>query len=259
MTGVPVLMYHAIEDEAHPAGARDPGEQVYVLAADRFREQMEFLYRNGFKTLLLGDLRSGRELPEKRVVLTFDDGHQSNYSLALPILQQFGFRGVFFLTTGWLGLPHFLSAHQVRALHDAGMELGTHGASHSFFTDLEPAALERELGESRALLAAMVGREVTCMSAPGGRVDAKVEGVARGIGYDLICSSVPGLADPGARGAIPRFAVRNSCSMAEFAAIVNTDQRLLRRIALRAGALDTAKRVLGNRAYDQIRALLLRN
>jgi peptidoglycan/xylan/chitin deacetylase (PgdA/CDA1 family) len=89
---VPVLMYHALEDEAHPSGAKDLGEQVYVLQVNQFLEQMEYLKKNEYQTFFISELVSLKKWPVKAVVLTFDDGHESNYALALPILQSFGFK-----------------------------------------------------------------------------------------------------------------------------------------------------------------------
>ena len=59
---------------------------------------MEYLHREGYRTFLLDELQQVEPWPEKSVVLTFDDGHESNYLLALPILQEFGFKAHFFIT-----------------------------------------------------------------------------------------------------------------------------------------------------------------
>src|SRR5690348_5189885 len=147
MRGLAVLMYHALEDGDHPCGAEDPGERLYTVAAACFRQQMEYLQREGYRTLLLHEL--GGALPEKGVVLTFDDGHASNATLALPILREFGFRAEFFITTGWTGRPRYLSSDQLRELAGYQMALGSHGRSHALLSDLTQEQLEEELAGSR--------------------------------------------------------------------------------------------------------------
>jgi len=128
---IPVLMYHALEDKAHPAGAKDAGEQRYVLQVSQFREQMEHLHQEGYKTFLLDELQALVDWPVKSVVLTFDDGHESNFTLALPILQEYRFKAEFFITTGWIGTQYFMTEEQIRGLYRAGMGIGSHGVTHA--------------------------------------------------------------------------------------------------------------------------------
>src|SRR3974390_16332 len=62
--GIPVLMYHALEDEANPAGAKDVGEQRYVQQVHQFREQMAYLHREGYRTFLFEELQVLKEWPD---------------------------------------------------------------------------------------------------------------------------------------------------------------------------------------------------
>ena len=151
-SGIPVLMYHALEDDAHPSGATDAGEQLYVLEVSSFREQMSYLHREGYRAFLLEELRALGEWPDKAIVLTFDDGHESNSSLALPILQECGFKAKFFITTGWIGTPNFMNKEQIRGLHRAGMGIGSHGVTHRFLSDLPEAEVRAELIDSKTVL-----------------------------------------------------------------------------------------------------------
>ena len=109
-------MYHALEDAARPAGSSDQGEQLYVLQADAFREQMAYLQREKYRALLLEELGGLEALPERPVLITFDDGHVSNHAIALPLLKQYGLKAEFFITTDWIGTERFMSADQVADL-----------------------------------------------------------------------------------------------------------------------------------------------
>jgi peptidoglycan/xylan/chitin deacetylase (PgdA/CDA1 family) len=249
-------MYHAIESAEHPAGARDAGEQCYVLRLEEFGAQMAFLHREGYRTLLLDELLSRGQVPERAVVLTFDDGHASNLSLALPVLQRYGFRAHFFITTGWLGTRHYLREGELGTLKEAGMSIGSHGMSHAFLDRLDRAMLDRELLVSKETLRKITGAEIEILSAPGGRVGTRTEQAARSAGYRLLCTSRPGLWRPAADGfRVPRIALYRDGGMINFSGIVRRDPRSLEPVISRYRWLEMAKRALGERGYHLLRRL----
>ena len=258
MRGIPVLMYHALEDEAHPAGAKDAGEQLYVLPVHQFRKQMECLQREGYRTFLLDELLAPSELPEKAVVLTFDDGHESDFTLALPILLEYGFKAEFYITTGWIGTPYFLNEEQIQGLHKAGMGIGSHGVTHSFFDDLDVKGVERELFESRDRLSKIIGESVNSFSAPGGRLHKTVENRAISRGYKTICTSVPGYIVNGCSFyKVPRVPICANTKFETFVSLVSADKGMIVRMQRRNALLGFSKRVLGNKLYQKIRSILL--
>lgn len=93
---VPVLMYHHVS----------PAPGLVTVSPAIFRAQMAWLAAHGYRsagTQELAAFLAGAPLPDKSVVITFDDGYLDNYLYAHPVLQEFGFRAVLFLITGWLG------------------------------------------------------------------------------------------------------------------------------------------------------------
>ncbi|GFO56855.1 hypothetical protein GMSM_38620 [Geomonas sp. Red276] len=258
MKGIPIFMYHALEDAGHPAGSLDPGEQRYVLGVERFASQLAFLRSEGFRSLLASDLETGAPLPERAVVLTFDDGHASNLTLALPLLERYGFRAEFFVTTDWIGAPRFLSRDGIRSLKAAGMGIGSHGASHAFLSQLKPANLERELRDSREILGEITGTSITSLSAPGGRIGPEVASVAVSLGYRSLFTSLPGLWSPeGSLHELPRLAVRNTLDQATFERLALAEEEALRRMSRKEGLLAGARKLLGERGYRLVRSVLL--
>lgn len=258
MNGIAVLMYHAVEAQGDPAGAMEAGEQRYVLGVERFREQISYLHREGFRSLLFSELLTLDAWPEKAVVLTFDDGHVSNLTMVLPLLLSYGFKAEFFITTDWLGAPRQLTEEGVRALHAAGMGIGSHGCSHAFLDQLDTEGLERELRDSRDLLSGITGEKVVSLSAPGGRIGAGVAASARRLGYRVLFSSRPGLF----RGAdqafcIPRLAVLGDTDLKGFRSMVHGDRPYLSRMTRRYQLLDLAKKMLGEKSYQALRKMML--
>ena len=256
MKGIPVLMYHALEDREHPAGAKDQGEQLYVLQVDQFREQMEYLKREGYSTFLLEELQALAVWPDKAVVLTFDDGHESNYTLALPILLEFGFKAHFFITTGWIGTQYFMSEEQIKGLHEAGMGIGSHGVTHRFLSDLTKIEINNELSDSKYILQEIVEKAVEALSFPGGRMNSSTHVLAQNIGYSLVCSSEPCLYKKNGSKLIPRYPMIEKIVINDFIALVEGQGTSLSVLA-RYKALSTFKCVLGNRFYERLRDALL--
>lgn len=98
---VPVLMYHhLLKDEENPFK-----DNCAILPVETFKKHMDFLYKNGYNTIGLGELegfvKGEIKLPKRSVLITFDDGYKSNYEYAYPILKEYGFRAAIFLISGW--------------------------------------------------------------------------------------------------------------------------------------------------------------
>src|SRR5262245_2771423 len=144
-------MYHDLEDDP---GAIAATHRPYVLTPRVFEEQMDVLVRLGIRGVSLSEALAGAS---PVAVLTFDDGHASNATRAVPILRARGFTATFFVTAGWIGQPPYMDWEQIRTVAGAGMEIGTHSLTHRPPASLTPAELDHELRESRRILEAGIG------------------------------------------------------------------------------------------------------
>ncbi|MBU6447774.1 polysaccharide deacetylase family protein [Patescibacteria group bacterium] len=129
--GIPVLMYHHVGPlPTHPDRIR---KDLTVSVAD-FTAQMDYLKANGFKTVTtqqLYDWTKGRfVMPDKPIVLTFDDGYTDTFNNAVPVLASRGMSGVFGIITEFPGLPDYASWDQIKAAQQAGMEIVPHTRTH---------------------------------------------------------------------------------------------------------------------------------
>lgn len=128
---VPILCYHQIRDYKPTDGkvARD-----YIVPVASFAQQMKSLADSGFHAILPSQLHDyytkGKALPSKPVMITFDDTRLDQYTAALPELNKYGFKGVFFIMTVSLGRPGYMSKDQVRSLSDLGHTIGSHTWDH---------------------------------------------------------------------------------------------------------------------------------
>jgi peptidoglycan/xylan/chitin deacetylase (PgdA/CDA1 family) len=161
---VPILLYHHI-------GYSLKEEQVYYVSPEAFEQQMNLLYQWGYKTisieLLARAINQGTELPPQPIILTFDDGSETTYTTALPIMQRYGFTGVSYIVYNYVGLTHYMTADQIRALHAAGWDIGSHSLSHRDLT-MHPERQESEIVQSRQRLESLLGGPVLSFAYPFG-------------------------------------------------------------------------------------------
>ena len=187
-----ILMYHCVADEYE-----DPNH--LCVAPERFAEQMSWLKRRGLQGVGIGMLvdamRAGRQ--RGLVGITFDDGYVSVLEAALPELRRHGFTATMFIISGRLGGSNewdegprwpLMSASQVRELAAAGMEIGSHSATHPRLASIGVGHLEAEIGDSRASIGELVGAPVRGFAYPYGSMDAAARHAVRAAGYDYACA-----------------------------------------------------------------------
>lgn len=249
-----VLGYHAIRVNA--AKAEPDGQPAfYSVDTHQFDRQMEYLSREKFITCLPEDfLGDPRRDHSKSVMITFDDGHESDFLLALPSLMSRGFRAVFFICIDFIGRAGYLTWEQIGALAAAGMSIQSHGMLHHDLTRLSEGQTSQELRAARLCLERNVKKPVRYISIPGGFVSRVVYRAAEGAGYDAIFNSRPALARPGK--ILPRIMVRRNTSQCQFEGLVQRRRKALFAIDLLHRAKSTLKGVLGVERYDSVKQRL---
>jgi peptidoglycan/xylan/chitin deacetylase (PgdA/CDA1 family) len=178
---VPILTYHSIDDS---------GSIVSVEPAT-FREQMERLCKAGYISITLGEFVRRRlqneGIPEKTIVITFDDGFENFLTEAFPILTDCSFSATVFLVTGqcggyndWSGNPprlprsRLLSWMQVKEMARYGIEFGSHSKTHPVLTKISRGEAELEIIESGRRIEDQIGKKVTTFAYPFGAYDRSV-------------------------------------------------------------------------------------
>lgn len=193
----PILMYHVINPP--PAGAPFPG--LYVTASE-FAAQMQALAAAGYHAVTLDQLwaywRHGARLPAgKPVVVSFDNGYQSQYTNALPVLKRLGWAGDENLQLS--GLPPSqggLSQAQIRGLVAAGWELDTQGYSHADLITLDHAELAYQVATARRTIQQRYGVPANWFCYPSGHYNPAVVAEVKAAGYTGSTTVVPGWAGP---------------------------------------------------------------
>ena len=228
----------------------------YVLEPDVLRE------------LLLAAQGSGRQaIPVHRVpgelggafyAITFDDGAESDYGVAFPILRELGLRATFFVVPTLVGTSGYVGWAELREMVAAGMEVGSHSLTHPFVHGLDADGLRHEFGESKRLLEARLGIAVRSASLPRGWEPRALRPVLVELGYRAFCTSRVGWWYPGGEPlAIPRIAVRRGMTVEEFLSILRAEPRALWRLQAIEAAKNAAKACLGASGWQRLRTPLL--
>ncbi|MEA1928480.1 MAG: polysaccharide deacetylase family protein [Candidatus Auribacterota bacterium] len=237
---IPILMYHSISDSEEydelPAACRPMGYRTRVRT---FEDHLIALKEGGWSTISLEKLAAGEELPEKAVILTFDDGYADNHHTALPRLLDHGFRATFFLSLSFLGKKGMLGTAEVKELLESGMEIGSHGMGHKLLAGKSEAELRRELTESRRRLIEQFSIPADFFSLPRGYLPRSLPRLARETGYHGLCTSRPGFnTGRGNLFSLRRFPVRSSWGRKEMAAVLSGRGGLYRRLLIKENIRD---------------------
>jgi peptidoglycan/xylan/chitin deacetylase (PgdA/CDA1 family) len=162
------LTFHGVGD---PPRVLDPGEATVWLSRASFESFLELV----------------AERPD--VNLTFDDGNESDVTIALPALVARSRTASFFIPAAVVGCPGFVDEDGMRALTSAGMVVGSHGMRHRSWVGLPPDAAREEIVEARDRIAAIVGRPVEEAACPFGAYDRRALRLLRDAGYRRVYTS----------------------------------------------------------------------
>ena len=253
-----ILMYHALDSPEESVDLDNAADLSVVVDVDKFRRQLQCLSELGKTIVSLEDLfDSAASAPDggDRVVLTFDDGHRSNWSLALPRLVEAGAVATFYVVAGFVDKdPQYVTSAQLREMASNNMLIGSHGMTHRFLSQLGPKDLREELADSRARLEDILGQPVLDLALPGGHGSRAVVDEARECGYRSVATCKVGLHRPGDDPfQLPRVEVRRDLSIEDFGKTF-TKFKLLQLQVLES-AKACLRRTCGLSTYTKLRRL----
>lgn len=195
-----VLCYHHIVPDEEAAGTKSEA----TISVSEFEEQMRYLYDHGYYTASLTDIENflyfNKQLPERTVLITFDDGYESNYTYAYPILRKYGLHAVIFLIGGAIETPSSgtasipkLSLDEIKEMSESGfIEFGSHTFNAHYLLDKKSAFVEMSLDEITKDFEDMKGffdkagaPKVLSIAYPYGQYDEKIVTSAVVEGYKL--------------------------------------------------------------------------
>ena len=180
---VPILMYHHIQDLS---GASELVE-TWTVAPGNFDAQMSLIAQRGFHAItmaqLVGQLRDGKPLPSKPIVISFDDGWAEQYTVAFPILKKHNLIGTFFVYTRPLDHAAYLSWAQLQEMTAAGMDIQAHTLTHPHLRELAPDEAMKEISESKKVLETRLGKPIVALAYPFGEYNASIIDMLKRAGF----------------------------------------------------------------------------
>jgi peptidoglycan/xylan/chitin deacetylase (PgdA/CDA1 family) len=225
---IPVLMYHYVSEIPPDA---DRYRLDLTVTPDRFEAQMQYLKEQGYETVTLSDvyetLSTGKPLPPRPIVLTFDDGYKDAYTNVVPALQRYGFIGEFFVlaTPAHYEAEAYLTWHDIAEMAAAGMSIQPHGRDHYDLTGRPYDFLVYQILGAREAVEAHTGQPVRFFCYPSGRHDAAAEAVVASAGYWGAVTTAWGTElRLDNRYAWPRIRVKGAWDTAVFAAVLESLQ-----------------------------------
>jgi peptidoglycan/xylan/chitin deacetylase (PgdA/CDA1 family) len=166
---VPILCYHQIRDWK-PTDSKT--SRTYIVPPAAFAAQMRMLADSGYHTItpdqLYAYLITGKRLPVKPIILSFDDTDLDQYTVAYPEMKKYGFKGLFFIMTVSLGKPHYMSRDQVRMLSDDGNTIGSHTWDHHNVKKYEGNDWVTQLDKPTKTLEQITGKNIRYFAYPFG-------------------------------------------------------------------------------------------
>jgi peptidoglycan/xylan/chitin deacetylase (PgdA/CDA1 family) len=206
---VPVLTYHRVA----PLSA--VGQLDLKVDPANFAAELQALHDAGYHTIhqsqLFDALYKGAALPVKPIIISVDDGYVDDVRTVLPDLERWHMVATFFVITGRMQLPGFLSADQIRELDRAGMDVGDHTAHHLDLPELTPDELRSETAGSKHVLEGVLGHPVYYFAYPFGAYNSAVVDAVRAAGFTLAYTTAGGTTETTATPlTLPRLHVGRS-------------------------------------------------
>lgn len=188
---VPVLLYHHIQ----PGGCN-------TVSPELFEKHMNYLKKEGYVGVTFRQILFDSNLPDKPVVITFDDGYEAIYRYALPILEKAGFMAVVFMLAGYIGKKNswdlsleprsvrHLNWEELINLNRKGWEIASHAMSHKPLTVMTPEKIQWEIEMSGNLLEEFLNVKTTGFAYPFGRYNIAVKNAVKRAGYHYACGAL---------------------------------------------------------------------
>ncbi len=194
---IPVIVYHSVRP--HYDGESREQDQ-YDVTPELLEEELRYLVEGDYHTITFRDVDAaidrGVPLPDRPVILSFDDGWKNQYDYAFPLLQKYQLSGTFFIYTNPIDHENvkWMSWDNIRTLDRAGMEIGGHSRTHPILTRLQTQhALATEISDSKRIIERELGHAITAFAYPFGLYDATTVTAVIRAGYSNARTVHPGV------------------------------------------------------------------
>lgn len=192
----PVLVYHYVE---YVKDEKDTIRKSLNTPPYLFIKQVETLRNAGYTFITASELMNildGKiDLPQKPVLITFDDGYRDFYTDAFPILKKYNIKATVYIVSGFLDKPNYIFTWQLKEIARSGLvEIGAHTVHHYSLKGLDPLTAKYEIEESKITLEKLIGTSVVSFAYPDGSFDDQAIKIAREAGFKSAVTTMHGFA-----------------------------------------------------------------
>ena len=265
---VPILLYHrVISRKSIAAGETPDREPIYAVYDDMFEAQMRWLRENDYTALSLDEFveirRGRRPLPARSLVITFDDGYESNYTMAWPALRRYDLSATIFVAPEpddysrrlVAGFDGFLNPDQMRELDAGGVAIESHTLTHCVLSELDDATARRELEECGRVLGEILGRPLRHLAIPRSGYSRRIKRLVGTMAFDSVCcnnkGSSNGLSD---LQALPRIVIERDMTVEDFSQALRPRRAVVLRLL--GNLKRIPERLFGSSGSQRIRSVL---
>lgn len=177
---IPVLMFHSIKSN---------GKNDLIMSPVEFEKDMKWLKDNKYTTLSMEKLylilTTGKNVPERPIVLTFDDGYEDNYTNAFPVLKKYNFKATVFLITNYIGQNGFLKTDEIKEMYANNIDFQSHTANHQELNILSYPNQLSELKKSKEVIESLIHNNTNVLCYPVGKYNETTKKAAKDTGYKM--------------------------------------------------------------------------
>lgn len=188
--GIPVLYYHSVRESA---------DNEVTITPEKLREELKYIHDQGYITLTITQLKdyilNSSPVPEKSILITFDDGYMDNYYSAFPILKEFNMTATIFCIASELDGSYYLSKEAIKEMSDYGIDIESHTVTHPHLNTLDYNKQLEELIQSKKTLEGITGKKITSIAYPFGDFNDNSIKASKEAGYTLGFTTKLGLSD----------------------------------------------------------------
>lgn len=188
---IPILMYHHIRDYDD---ANDKIGTNLSVSPQTFATQLDFLEKRGFTTITFNNIVLD-QIPEKPIILTFDDGYDNFYQYAYPELKKRNMFAVAYIITNDIGKDGYMKQTEIKEVSDYGIEIGSHTKSHPDLTKILSGKAKIEIIDSKQILEEIIGKPIVSFCYPSGKFSNETETLVKEAGYRYATTTIGGIAD----------------------------------------------------------------
>ena len=188
--GIPVLYYHSVNDTV---------DNEVTISPALLKKELEYIKNQGYITLSMNEVENyilnNQPIPEKSIVITFDDGYMDNYYNAYPILKELNMKATIFCITSELDGSYYLSEEALKEMSQNNIDIESHTVNHNHLNELTYDEQLKEISESKAKLESIINCKVTAIAFPFGDYNEDSVKAVKNSGYNIAFTTNNGFAD----------------------------------------------------------------